>query len=607
MRIVYQLKILLLCMIGTGCAVSAKRTSAVRSQPQPGWAGRDIGNGSPREPLQAAPGSGSNSAFNGATESLSIPARETDGRRPSRSLVLTGERQTITSATIAFHEDVRSRTETKRYSAEQDRNSFQPLVLQISAREEQSIGEQPARIGEIVPAPLPQPATSLRLRDVIDSVHASYPLLEAAFLSRSIADGELLSTQGEFDLKLKGGGASGPLGFYKTHRLGAGASQPLFSGGEIFGGYKIGRGNFQPWFGERGTNDGGEFSAGFAIPLAQNRQIDQRRAAQFRATYAREAVEPDIQTQIIAFVWEASYVYWQWVAAGQNYEIVQSLLEIAQQRNDGLKKRVDAEDLPRIELTDNQRLIVSRQAALIDARQKLQQSAIKLSLFLRTPDGQPLVPSKDQLPATFPEAALIVSEQIDGDIKQAMSNRPEMRFLNFLREQLDVDLAQARNLYLPEVDAVLFASKDTGAASSSKQDKTPFELEASLQISVPLQRRKALGKLQSIEAKLAQLAAKIRFTQDKISTDVQQVYAALLAAFERIARARESLELAHTMEQAERRKFDLGDSNLLLVNLREKATADAAKTVLQAMLDYSRAQADYRAAMALDVDQEGAL
>ncbi len=606
MPIVYQLKILLLCMIVTGCAGSSKRTRAVRRQPQPEWAGCDIGNGSPREPLQEEPDSSANSVSKDATEYSSRPGREADGRRPSRSLVLTGERQTISSAAIASHEDVISLTETKRHSAEQDRDNSQPLVLQILASEEQATDEQPARTGEIVPAPQPEPATLLRLQDVIASVYTSYPLLEAALLSRSIADGELLSTQGEFDLKLKGGGTSGPLGFYKTHRFGAGASQPLFSGGEIFGGYKIGRGNFQPWFGERATNDGGEFSAGIAIPLARNRQIDARRAAQFRAAYGRDAVEPGIQTQVIAFVWEASYAYWQWVAAGRNHQIAQSLLEIAQQRNEGLKKRADAGDLPRIELTDNQRLIVSRQAAVIDARRKLQQSAIKLSLFLRTPDGRPIVSSKDQLPATFPEAASVVSEQMDGDIQRAMSNRPEMRFLNFSRRQLDIDLAQARNLYLPEVDAVLFASKDTGAAASSKGDKTPFELEASLQISVPLQRRKALGKIQAIEGKLAQLSAKIRFTQDKIATDVQQVYAALLAAFERIARARESLELARTMEQGERRKFDLGDSNLLLVNLREKATADAAKTVLQAMLDYFWAQADYRAAMALDVNPEGA-
>jgi len=172
--------------------------------------------------------------------------------------------------------------------------------------------------------------------------------------------------------------------------------------------------------------------------------------------------------------------------------------------------------------------------------------------------------------------------------------------LELLRLQLQVDLSQARNLYLPSVEAGLFASKDMGEPASPTGDKTPFELEASLQVSVPLQRRKARGKMQSIEGKLQQLSAKIRFSQEKIATDVRQVYAALLATYNRIAKARESLELTQKMEQAERRKFDLGDSNLLLVNLREVATADAAKGLLQAMLDYYQAQTDYRAALALD-------
>ncbi len=477
-----------------------------------------------------------------------------------------------------------------------------PEPLPALSREEPSTDRQTTSTLEIIPSPPPEPAASLQLRDVLASVYASYPLLEAAFLSRPIADGELLSTQGEFDLKLKGGGTSGPLGYYKTHRYGAGASQALFSGGQIFGGYRIGRGNFQPWYGGRQTNDGGEFNVGLAIPLAQNRRMDERRAALFRATYGRDAVEPAIQTKTIAFVWEASHAYWQWLAAGRNRRIAQSLLEIARQRNEGLKKRVDAGDLPPIELTDNQRLIVSRQATLINAEQKLQQSAIKLSLFLRTPDGRTMIPSVDQLPSAFPEAMPVDPTHMEGDIQRALSNRPELIVLDFSRMQLDVELAQARNLYLPAVDAVLYTSQDTGGAASSKRDKTPFEMEASLQVSMPLQRRKARGKIQSIEGKLQQLSAKIKFTQDKIATEVQQVYAAWLAAYDRIARARESLELARTMEQAERRKFDLGDSNLLLVNLRELATANAAKTVLQTRLDYFQAQADYRAALALDVN-----
>ena len=607
MQILGYWGILLPCMIVLGCSASSKQSSTVQSRSQAECKENDCGDRIPDLPLPKNPEPSSNIAAKNIIKATPIPnAQVPSSGRASCLLSLLDEEQAIITFEEKSLKKETSIPEAGSLASEQSRDSSSTHILQTSiSEEEQSVDGPLLWDAELIPPPIEESNLVLHLQDVIDSVYVSYPLLEAAFLSRQIADGKQLSAQGAFDLKLKGGGTSGPLGFYKTHRFGAGASQPLFSGGEIFGGYKVGRGNFQPWFKERQTDEGGEFSAGISIPLSQNRQIDERRAAQFRATYGRNAVEPDIQTQIIAFVWESSYAYWQWVAAGQNQQIAQSLLEIAQERNEGLKKRITLGDLPPIELTDNQRLIVTRQAALIDADRKLQQSAIKLSLFLRTPDGQPIIPTESQLPGVFPEATFVDPLQMEGNIQLAISNRPELRYLYFTRRQLDVDLAQAHNLYLPVVNAVLFVAKDVGAASSFKRDKTPFEFEASLQLSVPLQRRKALGKIQSIEGKLNQLSIKIRFTQDKISTEVQAVYAALLAAYERITRARESLELARTMEQAERRKFDLGNSDLFLVNLRELSTAKAAKTVLESMLDYFQARVDYRAAIALDVQPEG--
>ncbi len=577
-----------LVLMAVGCSLSSKKAEPVFRRAQLRRAAPVV-DGEIRHEIA--------SGKTGADESLA------GGESRAGDESLAGDESQAGGESWAESEVTKVSAQSEHTGAGQSQHVSLPLAEEI--RDEPIAPEPLDGNTEVIPTPEAESTGPLRLQDVIDSVYASYPLLEAASLARPIADGEVLSTWGEFDRKLKGGGTSGPLGFYKTHRYGAGMSQPLFSGGELFGGYKIGRGNFQPWFGERQTDDGGEFSAGVVIPLAQNRRIDARRAALWRATYGRDAVEPEIQTQTIAFIWQASYAYWQWVAAGQNHQIAVSLLKIAQQRNEGLEKRVEAGDLPRIVLTDNRRLIVSRQATLIDTQRKLRQSAIKLSLFLRAPNGEPMIPSEDLLPGAFPEAISVDPEQMESDIRSAMANRPELVFLNLVRTQLGVDLSQARNLYLPEVDAVLLTSKDIGGAASYKGDKTPFELEASLQVNVPLQRRKARGKIQAIEGKLQQVSVKIKFTQDKIATDVQEVYAALQAAFDRITRARESLQLARTMEEAEQRKFALGDSNLLLVNLRERATADAAKTVLQSLLDYFQAQADYRAAMALDVNVEG--
>lgn len=441
----------------------------------------------------------------------------------------------------------------------------------------------------------------LMLDDVIDSVIASYPLLRSAMFGRNIAQGELLQANGEFDLKLKADTLNMPLGFYENYRHAIGAEQPLFGGGSVFGGYRVGRGNFPEWYGERETKQGGEFKAGATIPLAQGRDIDDRRAGLYRSSWEVQSVEPEIQAQLIAFIQAAAISYWNWVAAGQNVRVNDELLKIATDRTDGLRKRVDQGDAPAIELTDNERLIVSRRTKLIDAQRKFQQAAYKLSLFLRDESGNPRVIDAARLPPRFPDEDDPSLRNLDADIQAAIANRPELRALAILREQLNIDLANAQNLCLPQVDAVLVGSQDVGAPAKKKlDDKGPFELEGGFVASVPLQRRKAQGKSQAVEGKLAQLQAKTQFTQEKIVAEVQSASVALVAAYQQLAQARQALDLAKQMEAAERRKFDLGDSNLLLVNLREQATADAALTEVESQFNYFAAQADYRAALGSD-------
>lgn len=443
----------------------------------------------------------------------------------------------------------------------------------------------------------------LQLSDVVQSIYASYPLLQAAIYGRNVAAGEQLSAEGAWDLKLKADANNAPLGYYQTYRNGTGFEQPLYGGGEVFGLYKLGRGNFEPWYGNRQTNEGGEFSAGIRIPLAQNRTIDERRATLWKTTYGVSAVEPFIQAQIIEFIRAGSYAYWNWIAAGLNLKITRELLALAEERDDQIDAQVKAGARPESLLIDNHRLIVSRQVKLIDAQRKLQSNAIKLSLFLRTPDGEPVIPSEEQLPAAFPQASAVEMDKLPFDVSEAISRRPELTELDFQYRIVQVDLQQARNLTQPELDATLWSAKDVGGWTTKSGNKAPFQAEAGVNFSVPLQRRKALGKMAAIEGKLVQIATKRRFAENKITTEVQNAVIMIDAAYRSIDKARQSVKLNEEMERLEDVKLEKGDSDLLLVNLREAATFDARVIEIEALLHYFESQADYRAALALDATE----
>ena len=160
---------------------------------------------------------------------------------------------------------------------------------------------------------------------------------------------------------------------------------------------------------------------------------------------------------------------------------------------------------------DNGRFIAKRLAKVIESERKLQESAIKLSLFYRTISGEPIVPDPAQLPTVFPTRPPIDRARLGLDIQRALGARPEIRELDLKAEKVRVELEQAENSMLPQLDAQMLASKDVGAETSSSGDKTPFELEVGLYGEVPLQRRKARGKIETARGKLSQIQTKREF------------------------------------------------------------------------------------------------
>lgn len=450
---------------------------------------------------------------------------------------------------------------------------------------------------ELSPPPAP---TTLRLNDVLTSVQTSYPLLQTAILEAQVASGKQLSTLGAFDLEIKAFGISTPQGYYQNYRQGIGVNQPLLGGGYLYSGYKNGDGDFQPWYKERETNEGGEFAAGFGVPLLKNRNIDKRREALYTAALQRESVDPFIQGQLLEFNRLASREYWDWVVAGLNVQTQQQLLGLAQSRVEIVEARVAAGDLAPIARINNEQLIASRETKVIEAQRKFQKAAIKLSLYLRDPAGEPRVTTVEQLPSGFPTADQAALPGLDEAIVQALETRPEFRELDLLIQQVQVELSQASNMMLPKLDAQLLASKDVGAAASPKGDKTPFELEVGLYGELPFQRREARGKAVSARGKLSQIQTKREFLANKVTAELQDAYSALDAASQRIARARKNFDLAQQTQTLGRAQFDAGDLDLIDLNIYEQSATDAELQWIVAQGDFFKALADYQAAMAAE-------
>ena len=456
--------------------------------------------------------------------------------------------------------------------------------------------------------------SSLRLAEVVDSVERHYPLIEAAQLDQQAAQAELLSARGGFDPSLVARAEGSPLGYYQNGRFDLRFEQPTpLWGTNFFAGYRASVGKFADYDGKLETNQYGELRAGMSLPLWRNGPIDRRRAAIKRAELGVSVSQTGVVAQRIDAIRLASLRYFEWVATGQRLALAKQLLELAQGRDQALAIRVERGDLPQIDRVDNQRALLQRQGLLVSAQRSLQQATIELSIYLRDAQGEPLLCDTSRLPARLPApsgpslssigaAAVEVAGSYDlqalrRDVELALRARPELQRLQLQRQQLQVERDLAKNQMAPAIDVQAAVSQDFGPGSETREKTT---VDAGVVIDLPLLNRVNRGRVRVAESGMQRISAQQRLQRDRIFAELADVRSALLAASARAQLAESEVQVARDVEAAEKTRYELGDSTLLLVNLREQATAEAALRQIDALLDYHRATATYRAVLAQD-------
>lgn len=445
------------------------------------------------------------------------------------------------------------------------------------------------------------PDGPLELGRVLEQVEETYPPLLAALIERDIREGRFRSARGVFDVDLFSKFGGTPDGYYEYSTLEAGAEQFLgVWGSTVYGGYRLTEGEELPDYYRQRTNADGEGAVGLRVPILRGGAIDKARAGVQQAEIENRAAGPVIDRQRLDFVRAAAVSYWKWLAAGRKLQLARQLLEIANTRQAALEAQAEQGLVADITLVDNRGLVVSRQLEVVAAERDFQAAALSLSLFFRADDGTPLVPGEELLPDGFPAPEMPPAFDPASDVERALERRPELLRLALDVERVEVERTLARNTLLPYLNANVEAARNWG--EELYVDRSETELRAGVELKLPLQRREARGKVQEVEGKLFQTRQKLSFARDKVAAEVRAVHVSVQAALERSDLATDNVELALELQAAEQERFRLGDSDLLSLQIREQNAFDAQKKLVEALLDFHTAVADYRAAIAAGLD-----
>jgi outer membrane protein TolC len=440
-------------------------------------------------------------------------------------------------------------------------------------------------------------AAELSLARVLQQAEASLPPLVAAREDVAAADAFSLEVAGAFDPSWRTRASWTTLGYYRTGRIDSVVQQPTDLWGlSGFAGWRLGAGDFAVYDGKAETLSAGELRAGLSLPLLRDRAIDKRRAeraaGQLEPQVARAA---QAQTRL-ELRRTAAVRYWNWVEAGQQLRIARHLHKMAVRRDADLGERVRLGDIAELDRLDHRRALLARQGQVVTAEQRLAVAAMELSLYLRDSQGQPQVPAESDLPPRMPEVPDALPS-LPAAQTEAVAARPDIQRLATAARQQSVLTAQADNARLPALDLQAAVSRDLG---NGAKNLTPFEMEVGLMLDVPVWNRTPTGKAAGARAKLAKIEAQAQWLRERVAVEVAQVHAELTAAVARLALARQELVQAKALADGERTAFAAGSSNVLVLNLREQAEAEAELRVVAAHLDWHRAWAGWQAVTARD-------
>ncbi|PJE18241.1 MAG: multidrug transporter [Legionella sp.] len=418
----------------------------------------------------------------------------------------------------------------------------------------------------------------LKLADILEKVDHFYPQVIIAYLEVSKAQGDYISALGKFDPSLNINSRSQPFGGYvNTHIDNELVVPTLKNGLKLFGGYRIGRGDWPIYYQNYLTNSGGEYRVGLSFPLLRNRAVDKERTALFTQAETIHLNNQNAASTKIKIYQEAIQAYWRWVEAGFQLNTFRHLLSLAKKRQKAITRQANQGELAKLAIAENLQMMIQRQQFVNQGEMMLEQAAINLSIYYRDEKGRRLKPKTSQLPHLITDKSIKTSTIFD-----RLKDHPELRKMESYYRIIKMKQNLARNDLLPNLDAMAYTSKQYGSGGYPRL--VPQAGLVGISFKFPLCQREAKGKLLSTTSELQQIKTKRKFIYEKLSNQLANLFIAIRMYTQQINLLSHSLRLARKVEHGEIKKFHEGDSNLFLVNQREQTTTQVRLDLINAKI-----------------------
>ncbi|MBL7665302.1 MAG: TolC family protein [Bacteriovoracaceae bacterium] len=433
---------------------------------------------------------------------------------------------------------------------------------------------------------------------VVDSALKNFPVVLNAFQNVVQFENIYRKSYGEFDLKVIGESNSYLDGFYTGDAYKVYVEKELeFINAKLYSGVKKSNGAFPDYEGKLKASQAGEPFVGLNFSLLRNIFIDEDRLNILNSKIDLESSVIELSKVKLEVTFAATEAYWQFVNAKERYKIAHKNLDIAMERMTQLKRRISKGDLAEIYAVENEQYILKRKNQLLEELKNLVEKTYVLSLFYRDEEAKPIVLLEQEVSYENIEMKLYDQNQLDEMFQRVNNENPDLKLAGNKLLQVANEIKLAESNYWPELN-LRVENISNRYISTGPQDEN--ETRVLLNLEIPLEYNKIKGDYRAKKAKERIYNYELKFKGETLNAKARTISKKMEYTFEKYNNAESEIQLAQKLIQAEQKKFQLGDSDFFVLNIREQNWFEAQEKKLSAQLEFFILRAELRKLAAVE-------
>lgn len=412
----------------------------------------------------------------------------------------------------------------------------------------------------------------MSFQEYIGYVKKHHPVIKQANLMLNSGEAYLLKARGGFDPKLEIDYSTKEfkdLEYYEL--LNATFKIPTWFGVEFKANFEENTGLFlNP---QNSVPDNGLYAAGVQVSALEGFLINDRMASLKKAKLFAEQTKAERDLIVNELLFEATQAYFNWIKATNEQKIYTEFLSNADRRFKAIKRNVETGENAAIDSTEAKIIIQNRSLEIEVATLEQTEKRLKVSNYLWF-NGIPMELQSNIIPSLPNKLLLNSSTDIKNLIETqfTIEQHPKIQALNYKVKGLEVDKRLKTNKLLPKLDI------GYNFISATPEDTNTFnndDYKASVSFKTPLFLRKERGEIRLAKYKLQDANLEQINTQLTIQNKINLGYNEISSLDKQYLIILEMVGNYKKMVAASERKFFLGESSLLAVNLYERKLIDA--------------------------------